>query len=213
MQINPQAEQATSDLASLVATADNLAMSPEAFEAHRITDHQIRTGVFDQQIALETVIAPEGVLNGDFQLEARAELQVGNPEALEAIVGDAVIETVEKKYVGDAATDDTVAVPPELVVPDFMKDHPLAKAPEQELMRMAFSNMFPTITGPRADTRAAYQHGKLSQVGPIVEIGRGLKGPRQFKVQVVALPRQINKKGQATRVKLFAPNVAGLVPA
>lgn len=177
MEINPQAEQATSDLASLVAGAPG------------VTELDIRTGVFDQPIALETVIAPETVLSGDLQPEAQA-----------------------KEYVGDAATDDTVASQ-ELVVPDFMKDHPLAKAPEQELMRMAFSNMFPTITGPRADTRAAYQHGKLSQVGPIVEIGRGLKGPRQFKVQVIGLPRHIDKKGQATRVKLFAPNVAGLVPA
>lgn len=177
MEINPQAEQATSDLASLVATADNVAWRGD-----------------NAAISLETVIAPEVVLEGDFQLEAQA--------------GDAVI----KEYVGDGATDDTVASQ-ELVVPDFMKDHPLAKAPEQELMRMAFSNMFPTITGPRADTRAAYQHGKLSQVGPIVEVGRGLKGPRQFKVQVIGLPRHIDKKGQATRVKMFAPNVAGLVPA
>ena len=195
MQINPQAEQATSDLASLVATADNVAWRGE-----------------DVAIQLETVIAPEGVLVGDFQLEPRAELEVGNPEALEAQVGDAVIEANVKEYVGDGATDDTVGSQG-LVVPDFMKDHPLAKAPEQELMRMAFSNMFPTITGPRADTRASYQHGKLSQVGPIVEVGRGLKGPRQFKVQVIGLPRHIDKKGQATRVKMFAPNVAGLVPA
>jgi hypothetical protein len=183
MEINPLAEQGTSDIAALVAGAP---------------------GTSNLDIQVETVVAPVRPMDGEYQLEPRAELQFDNPEAVEADI---------KEYVGDAATDDTVVLPPELVVPDFMKDHPLATAPQQELMRVAFTQMFPTICGPRADTRAAYQHGKLSQMGPVVDIGRGLKGPRQFKVHVDALPRQINKKGQATRVKLFAPNVVGLVPA
>ena len=134
------------------------------------------------------VAGAPGVSETDIRTEAVVEQQFDNSEAVEADI---------KEYVGDGATDDTIASQ-EFVVPEFLKGSAdtNAKDIQAAMLRTVFTQMCPTITGPIADTRASYQHHKQSLIESVVTLPNGLRGPRLYKPLLIPRMRRITKQGR-----------------